>query len=247
MPSILDRVQIYEVLSEGVQGNLPSSGLTVTPISDPVLGREEVGLSGITTTPAVNGEDPETLEFIRNTTPRFFASGKRAITRQDWKSIGIRFQGAKDINIWAEYENGPDYRVMYHVVVSLLMASGEITEVDKRNFQTYMDRFRHVSTRILFSDPVALPVDVSLTTYIESGYSHERIKQEVTLKIQTFFSLKLGVIGRVVYLSDLMGLVLSVEGVNYAVFTDPTDTVEVERNQYATLSILSITTAPSSR
>lgn len=221
VPSNGSEIKIKEVISAGVGGNISSSGHTVTPVVQPLYGGNPVGLTGVTTSNSANGDDPESLDVLRFTTPRFFASGQRAVTRSDWKAIGMKFAGVKDINVWGEYEEGAQLNMMNTVKVTLLMANGAATSVEKNNFDTYMLDYKVMNTRILHQDASPVLLSINVDIYIRLGFNQEQVKASIQAIINDYFSFKQGLLGRSVYVSDIVEKILSVPGVDYLSLNSP--------------------------
>lgn len=359
VPSSGETITIYEITSSGKSGNKESSGLTVSPVTQPEYNGTPVNLSGITTTSISNGDDAEDAESVRYTSPRIFASGKRAITRADYKALGLKFQGVRDINVWGAYEEditqlnpqvqkyGSSYwsqsglsvfipdnvnnhvfndsafhvdsagvnsylkfsaalgeaymftgvkitalgtytaiwdieysdddstwykaslswnsgtslissltwknvgehrywrllktnsaaagayisevqffesplKSMNSVKITLLMDNGVATQIQKDAFDNYILDSKHLITRIVHKDAVPVNLSVNLDLYVHLGFSLEQTKTSVLAAISNYFLLQRGVLGRSVFVSDILDIAKSVPGVDYAILNSST-------------------------
>ena len=111
--------------SLGLEGNNASTNLTVNLTSTIVTGFGTLSVSGVTTAGTSGGQAKEDPEELRFTAPRIFASADRAITRQDWKSISLRFTDRNIVDALAvgEFELAPtDNTRMNESQVTLLPA-----------------------------------------------------------------------------------------------------------------------------
>ena len=213
-------IKVTEVSTLGKGGNKSVTGLTITPAVQPQVSGNPVNLSGVTTSSIQGGDDQESLDRLRFTTPRFFASAKRAITRNDWSAIGLKFPNVADIKVWGEYEEGLQLTMMNTVKISLLMNYGPVTITDRDSFDTYISDYKHLTTRTSYKDPVPVLLSVNLTVYVKLGYSLTQVKSNVKASVESYFQAQPGVLGRSVYVSDLNNVILSEPGVDYVVFND---------------------------
>lgn len=235
IPNNGDTITVYYVLSSGSAGNKATSGLDVSPVVQPTYQGSPVGLTGLTISSISGGSDKESAETARFTIPRFFASARRAITRSDWRAIGLRFQGVKDINVWGEFEEGSRLEMMNTVKVCLLMATGAASQSEKDNFNTYMFDFKHVTTRISHVDAEAVDLAIDMDVYVRAGFQKNEIKATIIAKLASFFQIQQGVLGRAVYRADIIDLAMEVTGVDYVVLNSPTADISIQRHQYANL------------
>lgn len=354
VPSFGEIITIYEIVSIGKSSNKTSSSLVVSPVDQPLYNNSPVNLSGLTTTSISNGDDSEDAETVRYTSPRIFASGKRAITRSDYKALGLKFQGVRDINIWGAYEEDitqnnpqvPKYgstywsqsslsaftpdnvnnhlkddqafhldssgsgaylkfsgasgelfmftgvkitalglytatwdieysdddttwvkaatgwnsgtsvissttwknvgehrywrllkmnsgvagayisevqffesplKSMNTVKVTLLTDNGVATQSQKDAFDNYIANSKHLITKIVHKDAVPVKLCINIDLYVHLGFSLEQTKTQVLSAINNYFLLQRGVLGRSVFVSDIIGLANSVPGVDYSI------------------------------
>lgn len=213
-------ILITEVSTLGKSSNQTVSGLTVTPVIQPIVGGSPVGLTGITTSSVDRGDDQETIDRLRFTIPRFFASGKRAITRNDWTAIGLKYPQVADIKVWGEYEEGLQLTMMNTVKVSLLMSYGPVTDIDRDLFDTYISDYKHLTTRVLYQIPIPIYLSVNVTVYVSLGFSLVQVQSNVKSLIEELFSAKPGVLGKSLYVSDINNAILAEPGVDYVTFNN---------------------------
>jgi hypothetical protein len=217
IPNSGDTIRIYELITLGSASNKSTSGLSVSPVIVPEVNGTPIELSGLTTSAIIGGDNSEDIDVLRFTVPRIFASGKRAITRSDWKALGLQFPNVKDINVWGEFEEGSQLSMMNTVKVTLLMGTGTATATEKSNFNTYIEDFKHLSTRLLHQDASPIRLGLAVDVYVRLGFILDQIKSEVLSVIHDKFSLSLGVLGKSVQVSDIIDLIMSIKGVDYLI------------------------------
>lgn len=213
-------IKIYEVSTLGKSSNQSISGLSVNPVTQPVVGGVPLTITGITTTSVSGGDDQESVDRLRFTTPRFFASGKRAITRNDWTAIGLKYPNVADIKVWGEYEEGLQLSMMNTVKISLLMDYGPAIASDQDSFDTYMSEFKHLTTRTVYQTPVPIYLSVNVTVYVKIGFSLTQVQSNVRSALEDNFKSQPGVLGKSIYVSDVNNVILAVPGVDYVSFSD---------------------------
>lgn len=221
VPNAGEVITLTSVESLGSGGNKSVSELQVSIVVQPTYNSAPVNLTGITTTPISGGDNEEDLDTVRFTSPRVYASGNRAITRADWKSIGLKFPNVKDLNVWGEFEEGSSLNMMNSVIVSMLTSTGTATQLEKDNFTSYINDYKHLTTRLIHRDAVAVLLSLNLNVYVFLGYSLPSIQSTVLSKIKDYFLFKRGTLGRSVQVSDIVDLVKTVEGVDYVTIGNP--------------------------
>lgn len=108
--SFEDAVQIQYIATEGVKGNITSSNILNEVVSDiefETLGSADVFV--INEFPIVGGQEPESLEDIRTNAPRFFQTGGRATSADDYIAIiEDNFDFVSRVAVWGAYEENAD-------------------------------------------------------------------------------------------------------------------------------------------
>ena len=102
------KIKIEYVSNEGAEGNFNTKELDVklsTPLFYDVNGtRVQLQVNIIPTTPASGGYNTQSLEVLRESSPYVFASGDRAVRRNDYKAMLLNKCGYLTCNVWGEYE-----------------------------------------------------------------------------------------------------------------------------------------------
>lgn len=99
---------IEYVSNDGVDGNIAELGLegslitVVSDIEDTQLVNLDIEIT--TTSTAFGGANTQSTEVLRYSSPYIFASGHRAIRRQDYIALLLNECGYLTANVWGEYE-----------------------------------------------------------------------------------------------------------------------------------------------
>lgn len=108
LPQSGSKVRIEYVSNDGANGNIEKNNMNVeliTPIyavDNAVNVQLTVDIS--TSQPAYGGYNTQSLEVLRESSPYVFASGNRAVRRDDYKAILLNKCGYISANVWGEYE-----------------------------------------------------------------------------------------------------------------------------------------------
>ncbi|MDA3855886.1 MAG: hypothetical protein PF569_06490 [Candidatus Woesearchaeota archaeon] len=104
-----DTIKFDYIETKGSNGNIVASGL-VTNIDSTIynVNFEQVELFCTNTSSLAGGEDEAPIEEIRTNSPRFFQSGDRATTKQDYQTIIEGFSYIKKVSVTGAYEYNLD-------------------------------------------------------------------------------------------------------------------------------------------
>lgn len=101
-------IRIYYTSTSGFEGNSASIGDDVTLLDQITIGpRQSLTVDGISTSPAIGGEDEHSLDDIKYVIPRLYAANQRAVRRDDYIGhlLGPRAPIVfADARVWGEYE-----------------------------------------------------------------------------------------------------------------------------------------------
>lgn len=102
-------ILIHYVSNDGEDGNTSEIGLNGTlenslMFSDRYGKQEDLDLSIVTTSTSYGGFGTQSLEILQMTSPWVYASGHRAVRRQDYIAMLTNKCGYVTANVWGEYE-----------------------------------------------------------------------------------------------------------------------------------------------
>ena len=135
LPASGSTITIEYVSNEGYNGNIAEIGLPVTLIT-PLIETEEgvsaeLSLNITTTSTAFGGADTQSIDILRYTSPYVFASGHRAIRRQDYIAMLLNECGYLAANVWGEYEEANKVGAYDALMMNMVYYTGI------KSFQTY--------------------------------------------------------------------------------------------------------------
>ena len=123
VPDEGEEIVITYAVSEGADANTAAVNQPVRITGISGAGRVE----GNTTTAVSGGVNAENPELIRHLSPRLFAAAERAVRRDDWRALALRFNRVElaDAQVWGEYEeqkekNREDNTLMNSIKIALL-------------------------------------------------------------------------------------------------------------------------------
>lgn len=101
-------IEIRYIDNDGSQGNIASDAIQIqltTPIYHYYDGNSVLlDVECENTTVAAGGYNTQSLAVLKETSPYVFASGDRAVRREDYKALLINKCGYLTANVWGEYE-----------------------------------------------------------------------------------------------------------------------------------------------
>jgi len=109
LPASGTNILIEYVSNEGALGNIAELGVegqlvTVLSYIDNDGTQGNLDLEIVTTSTAFGGANTQSVEILRYSSPYVFASGHRAIRRQDYIAVLLNECGYLTANVWGEYE-----------------------------------------------------------------------------------------------------------------------------------------------
>lgn len=127
--------------------------------------------SVVVTSPAVGGDDPETLQSIKFMAPKFYQAQDRAVTIEDYKTLMLsRFSDVESVFVWGGEDNDPP--VYGKVFISMKPISGTtFTEGQKLAIQQDLKRSQAIAGIL---PEIVDPDYVYLTTSIDAYYDPNR-------------------------------------------------------------------------
>ena len=136
MPSSGSNIQIQYVSNDGDEGNISESNTTGT-LADTLMFIDETGnqsaldVTITTTTTAYGGFGKQSIETLQYTSPYVFASGHRAIRRQDYNALLQNKCGYLTSAVWGEYEEADKIGAYDSLMMNMVYYTGV------KAFQTY--------------------------------------------------------------------------------------------------------------
>lgn len=129
LPAVGSSVQISYVSNDGEQGNINETNVegkldTELVYLDGNNNQQALSVEIKTTTTAYGGSGTQSIETLRHTSPYVFASGHRAIRRQDYNAILQSQCGYLTTNTWGEYEEANDAGAYDSIMMNMVYYTG---------------------------------------------------------------------------------------------------------------------------
>jgi len=193
IPTAGDTILIQYVKSDGLSGNAYSSP-SITTIDSKVYDSEATLVTDLSVTNAaafIGGEDIETTDEIRYNAPRVFATGDRAVTKDDYIAILEDYSGVASANAWGEAEEtSPDPSV--NNVARLCMLLQDWVDPDT-DFQTALTAYLYTKAQITvkyeYKTAIQLYIVPRIILVVEKGYSLTEVEDNVTTALENDFEL----------------------------------------------------------
>lgn len=131
LPAANSIVRIQYVHNDGDAGNITKNNLDIKLITPIYHNNRLIEVSFPTSTTAYGGAPQQSLEVLKATSPNVFASGNRAIRRDDYKAILMNKCGYLSTNVWGEYEESQHFGYYDKIMMNMVYYTGI------KSFQVY--------------------------------------------------------------------------------------------------------------
>lgn len=180
IPAAGSSIKITWVSNQGSTGNITKSNVNislVTPIYYITSAGRRVKLEVevINSTPATGGFDTQDLMTLKESSPYIFASGDRAVRRNDYKALLLNKCGYKTCNVWGEYEQANMEGTYNKIMMNMVYYSGiksyqkyELQKLSTLDLDTNSLNFYEVIT----SSATIVPKNKKKWYYEINGYSN---------------------------------------------------------------------------
>jgi hypothetical protein len=177
------------------------------------------------TSRAVGGVDIESISSLKSNIPAAFRSQDRAVSLQDYKDLVLRVPG---IVRATSYVDGSTVRILatteasdYGSTNTLVLTADEVTRIED-----YLEP-REITfvTSSVGASVTLTPVNITGTIQVKDNYIREKVNANVVNAIYELFSFDNALFGNRVSLGQVYRAILDVDGVDYAVISRFTTTV----------------------
>jgi len=177
------------------------------------------------TSKAVGGVDIESISSLKSNIPAAFRSQDRAVSLQDYKDLVLRVPG---IVRATSYVSGSTVQILATNQISDYGSSNTLvlSADDVSRIQAYLAprEITFVTSNVGASVSLT-PVNFSGTIQVKDSYIREKVKDNVVTAIYNLFSFDNASFGNKVSLGSVYRAILDVDGVDYAVISRFTTTV----------------------
>jgi hypothetical protein len=165
-------------------------------------------------TPAIGGSDTPTIEEIRNMISYNFASQKRAVTLNDYKSLienmPSTYGSPAKVNVMEEDNKVKIKLLSYDDSGNLIDA---VSNTLKNNILNYLSNYRMINDYIDIQGGEVIDLGLEVDLIIDKNNSSTEILKSVINDITTFFSIDKRKMGDPLLVGDLHRVIGSVNGV----------------------------------
>lgn len=164
IPASGSKIRIEFVSNVGSNGNIEKTNMNAELMTK-IYGVDQavdtlLTVEIITPSPSYGGFDNQSMEVLKESSPYIFASGNRAIRRNDYKALLLNKCGYISANVWGEYEEAKTNGGYDKIMMNMVYYTGikEIQRYDYRPMKSLSitDSFEPVSAEnpIYFTDSV---------------------------------------------------------------------------------------------
>jgi predicted phage baseplate assembly protein len=166
----------------------------------------------------VGGQDPETMEQVRQFAPHAFRTQERAVTEADYAEVTQRHPEVQKATATFRWTGS------WHTVFITIDRKGgrEVDTEFKTGIRRHLEQYRLAGYDIEINGPVFVPLDILIMVCLKDGYLGGEVKQSL-LKVfsrqdfadgrQGFFHPDNFTFGQPVYLSQIYQVAMEVAGV----------------------------------
>lgn len=219
LPSDGDVITVTYIQSAGVAGNVYSTGL-ITTINDTI--QDSTGtIKAVAVTNSstfLGGDDAETIEDIRSNAPDVFATGQRAVTKNDFKAILKNFPGVADAIVFGENEvTPPNYDMYNQVQICAILQDWIVPDVTFQSILTnYLYSQSLITVRYSYLDPTIIYITPTLKVTLVPGASLTYTQSLIAAAVGSQFLLgTTTLLGQNKYQSDVIRVIEETIGVNH--------------------------------
>jgi hypothetical protein len=192
---------------------------TITEFTDPLTGKPVPGVSAVRNPlPAQGGQDPESLEEVRQFAPQAFRVQERAVTEEDWEEVAQRHPEVQKAAARFRWTGS-----WLTVFVTIDRKGGLPVDADfKKKMMTYIERYRLAGYDLEVNAPVLVPLDILFTVCVKPGFFRSEVKKtllevfsdrDLLSGARGFFHPDNFTFGQPVFLSQLYALGMQQPGV----------------------------------
>lgn len=209
----------------GAEGNVGAN--TITLIEDEILyAGAPLTVSVDNAEAATGGEDEQSIESARLEGPRSLRALYRAVTLDDFESLGEVFPGVAKLKAVSGHFRGTNHSSCCQISLYVVPAGGGIPSIIlKQDLLEYFDERKLECTCVEIFDPLYQPCDVKGNIITYSNFNVEDVEASVLARIGAFFdesdSPYTG-FDKNMNLSDIMAVIDNTDGVDHVDLSDLT-------------------------
>lgn len=213
-------VNVSYRIGGGIDGNVASNTIS-TSVSGELPNGAQVSVQVKNPEPGTGGQDDESVDDIRVNAPRYFSSGERAVTADDFTGLASGFSdpryGAVSYARARLAQNSPERN---RVVVSIWARDSQGRLIGASSslqaaLQNYLNGARTLCTYVDVEDGEVVFLDMEISVSIQNGYTSQEVFSAMQTKLDRFFNSAYVQPGQDVPLSHLYDSLQETDGVRY--------------------------------
>lgn len=212
VPALGSTILLRYIKSSGVNGNIYAAG-SITTINDSIYDEDgtEITNASVTNTDSfLGGDDAESTAEIAYEAPRVFATGDRAITREDYIAIMENYAGVATANAWGENEeSAPNYDMFNRVKLVVILQQWELPGATfKTALSAYLYTKSMMTVKYEYVEPEIIEVIPVMDVKANAGYTLSQVQSDIEAALEDEFELGVTTdLGEDKYHSDLVKVV----------------------------------------
>lgn len=166
--------------------------------------------------PHTGGDEPETIEEIKENASAFFAAQGRLCQREDYIafSLSLPTKFGKIFRVHVERNNNPNGGVQIYVIAKDVNEKlSAPTETLKRNLKNYLSHFARLSQGIDILPGKIINIGIDYSIVVKPGYNKTQVKLETLQKIKDYFNINNWQLNQPIILDDIRVLIKETDGV----------------------------------
>lgn len=222
-PASGETISVSYLISSGDAGNVGANSITL--VFSEIKTLNDIKITNLSVTnadPAAGGSARQSLEKVKFNAPGSLSALYRPVTKYDYNALIARIGGILHVNTWGEQEEDPpSYENMNWANIAIVPSNGGLPSENLKSIvRDYLLETQPVTVRLRFIDPDYVRVKLTLTVKIESGYSAEDIRIQISDDIRDFFALENVRFGQDLRASSFYKIALDIDGVDHVFVSD---------------------------
>jgi hypothetical protein len=232
-------IAVQFVITSGQEGNASFSGQTIT-----CSGYSTIG--GVATSSTTQGSDQISAFDYKNLGPGLFSAKYRAVTPQDYNSIGVTYPGVIDALFQGQAIFAPNNLAYCMVIQCYLLTNTAWTTAQRTAFITYIQNIGCTNVTVLLNFATPITINITATIYCTAQANLTTIQNNVITNFQSAFTPSIGSLGYSWYNSDVESIIRNTsQQIDY--FDTSYVDVIIPPTSYAVLGTVTLTMVYSSR
>lgn len=176
------------------------------------------------------GIDEKSADYYRIYSAYLYRAKQHAVNKSEYTAVVLGLGGIASVIIEPQRDIDPSRVDLMNVVYICALPSSDsdlFTAADKITFIQNLNRYIDATIKIVFVDPVIIPIRLKITVYIKPTYDIASVRTVVQQSVISFFQKSPDSLGKRIYLSDMISLTMSLNGVDHCKIEEQTSTSNI--------------------